>query len=604
MELHHRKTYSQHSSVSRNVEGEKPEAPEPERRVQDDPNEITEGCVEEMHSHRNPNISYAQLVYRSLEDCLRFGPMNKNQLAFGKGTYWLTRVVFLRCLAFIYLVAFKISNDQNEALIGTEGLLPFNLYLNRVTKFYGGTWNSWLRLPTILLFLPYTNAYLIALSRIGIVLSLFILVVGSANKIILTILWILYMSIVNVGQIWFQYGWEMLLLEVGFLAIWTSPTLRVRQFPEAAHLPAVVRWLYRWLLYRLILGAGLIKIRGDQCWRDLTCMNYHYQTQPNPGPLSSLFNKAPEWWHKTETFGNHFIELVAPILLLLPYHRTLIAVGGAIQMMFQFVLILSGNLSFLNWLSMLPAIMCFDDGHFQRFFNRRSRSLSEEVHRSTLSSKKSNEGVQNFLRIACHVLLLSIIFYKSVPVVVNMLSERQIMNSSFDPWKIVNTYGAFGSITRRRVEVVLQGTEGDPTSPDVVWLEYEFRCKPGDINRRPCLLTPYHYRLDWQMWFAGFQSIDSHLWILHLLYKLANKDPLTRSLIAKDPFLKGSPKFVRAVKYQYEYLSMPVSRSFGRADEEGTWWRRRFLHVFVQPFPNNDKKILGFLKDAGYLPQT
>jgi hypothetical protein len=39
--------------------------------------------------------------------------------------------------------------------------------------------------------------------------------------------------------------------------------------------------LLRWLLFRLEFGAGLIKMRGDRCWRDLTCLYYHHETQPN-----------------------------------------------------------------------------------------------------------------------------------------------------------------------------------------------------------------------------------------------------------------------------------------------------------------------------------
>ena len=34
----------------------------------------------------------------------------------------------------------------------------------------------------------------------------------------------------------------------------------------------------------------------------------------------------------------------------------------------------------------------------------------------------------------------------SIQPVVNMLSARQIMNTSFDPLDLVNTYGAFGSV--------------------------------------------------------------------------------------------------------------------------------------------------------------
>jgi len=119
-------------------------------------------------------------------------------------------------------------------------------------------------MPTLLYLLPQTNASLLLLSRTGLALAACVLVLGAANKLMLAALWIIYMSIVNVGQIWFGFGWEMLLLEVGFLSIFTSPTLRVSQFPSGSPLPCVVRWMYRWLLYRLIMGAGLIKIRGDE----------------------------------------------------------------------------------------------------------------------------------------------------------------------------------------------------------------------------------------------------------------------------------------------------------------------------------------------------
>ena len=69
------------------------------------------------------------------------------------------------------------------------------------------------------------------------------------------------------------------------------------------------------------------------------------------------------------------------------------------------------------------------------------------------------------------------------------------MNTSYEPFRIVNTYGAFGSVTKNRTEVVLEGTwDEDPKSPNANWMEYDFPCKPGDLTQRPCLISPYHYR--------------------------------------------------------------------------------------------------------------
>lgn len=350
-------------------------------------------------------------------------------------------------------------------------------------------------------------------------------------------------------------------------------------------------------------------------------MNYHYQTQPNPNPLSPVFNKAPEAWHMVETFGNHVIELAAPLLLLLPFNRNVVAVGGAIQIAFQAVLISSGNLSFLNWLTMLPAIMCFDDGHMRAVFPRASLLRAEEAHRlSGTPPKTFSARLQHIFRALCFLCLTTLVVYKSMPVIANMLSIDQSMNRAFDTWKIVNTYGAFGSITRRRVEVVLEGANELVDAPSdgpggisggggiggTEWRQYEFKCKPGDINRPPCLISPYHYRLDWQMWFAGFQTLEANPWILHLMHGLLVQDPRAESLIAHDPFEGGPPpRYVRAVKYLYEFTSTPTERSvFGTRvayDEEGTWWRRRFLHEFVPPFTVENQKIANFLRSTGYL---
>ena len=141
----------------------------------------------------------------------------------------------------------------------------------------------------------------------GGVLALLVLLTGAANMIVMTLLWVLYFSLVSVGQSWFSFGWESQLLETGFLAIWSVPLLGWSPLPARLPSPWVCVLGYRWLVFRIMLGAGLIKLRGDQCWRDLTCMNYFYQTQPNPNPAAYLAHQAPPAWHAFETFGNHMI---------------------------------------------------------------------------------------------------------------------------------------------------------------------------------------------------------------------------------------------------------------------------------------------------------
>ena len=193
------------------------------------------------------------------------------------------------------------------------------------------------------------------LALAGAGLSLLVLVTGAANLVVMFLLWLLYFSLVSVGQTWFSFGWESQLLETGFLAIWSVPVLSWSQLPAGLPSPWVCVAGYRWLIVRIMLGAGLIKLRGDQCWRDLTCMNYFYQTQPNPNPLAYFAHQAPPAWHAFETFGNHMVELVFPFCTFLPLRAAWIF-NGCWQIIFQIILISTGNLRYRTHTRHKPCI--------------------------------------------------------------------------------------------------------------------------------------------------------------------------------------------------------------------------------------------------------
>ncbi|KAM9599435.1 lipase maturation factor 1 isoform 1-T1 [Morphnus guianensis] len=300
-------------------------------------------------------------------------------------------------------------------------------------------------------------------------------------------------------------GWESQLLETGFLGIFLCPLWTLSRLPRHTPPSSIVIWGFRWLIFRIMLGAGLIKIRGDRCWRELTCMDYHYETQPVPNPIAYFMHRSPWWFHQFETLVNHFIELVVPFFLFLG--RRMCIVHGLLQILFQVLLIVSGNLSFLNWLTIVPSIACFDDSSLGFLFSSRRGGVKERVAEMQLKEAAGEQlPLGCYVRKVVNISFGLLIAYLSIPVVLNLLNSRQVMNTSFNPLRIVNTYGAFGSITKERTEVVLQGTSSlDPNDPAAVWEEYDFKCKPGDLKRRPCFITPYHYRLDWLMWFAAFQ---------------------------------------------------------------------------------------------------
>ncbi|KAK2885123.1 lipase maturation factor 1 [Channa argus] len=517
-------------------------------------------------------------------DTGRDSEKDKRPVSLQTGTYWLTRIVLLRSVAFIYFVAFSVAYNQNKQLIGEHGLMPCKSYLNSVKRYVGGKIGlaALAYTPSILWFLDWSdmNANLDGIALVGMALSGFVLVTGMANMVIMVTLWVLYHSLVNVGQLWYSFGWESQLLETGFLAIFLCPVWTLSQVPRHCPPSPICIWLFRWLIVRIMLGAGLIKIRGDKCWRDLTCMDYHYETQPVPNPMSYYMHRSPLWFHRFETLSNHVIELIVPFFTFLG--RRMCMVNGVIQILFQVVLIVSGNLSFLNWLTIVPSLACFDDASLGFLFcsGGGAKKVVLDIQNEDAAGRTPKPTKGMLIRRAVNISLGILISYLSVPVVMNLLSSRQMMNTSFEPLRIVNTYGAFGSITKERTEVIFQGTlSQDPKDPEAVWEEYQFLCKPGDVNRRPCLISPYHYRLDWLMWFAAFQTYEQNEWVIHIAGRLLSNDSTILSLLDHNPFKgRDPPRWVRGEHFKYKF-SQPGSASAA----QGKWWLRKRIGPYFPP---------------------
>src|SRR6266446_3663866 len=336
---------------------------------------------------------------------------------FARGnSYWLTRFVILRLLGFVYVIAFLVAAQQLVPLIGEHGLTPANHFLTAIQTQLGSRTAGMLGVPTLFWF-ENSDSALSIFAWTGFGLSLVVLG-GYANAIILSILWAMYLSIVHIGQIWYGYGWEIQLLETGFLAIFLCPLIDGRPFPRCRP-PILVIWLFRWLGFRIMIGAGLIKLRGDPCWRDLTCLYYHYETQPIPNPISRYLHFLPQWFHKLEVLWNHFVELIAPWFSFGPRQARHFA--GVLLVIFQVILIISGNLSFLNYLTIIPFLACFDDT-----FLRRVLPKSLVKHAEEAAARSHSSRVNNGIAVALSILVA----WLSVAPVLNLVGGRQLMNYS------------------------------------------------------------------------------------------------------------------------------------------------------------------------------
>jgi hypothetical protein len=459
-------------------------------------------------------------------------------------TYWYSRFLFERMLAATYLVGFAVAANQFVPLLGERGLLPVSRF-TQVVPFRAS--------PSLFYLYPTDAAFRIA-AWLGIVLALLALTGWPqqrgtiASATVWGLMWLLYLSFVNVGQTFYGFGWETLLLESGFLAIFLG---------GSATTPSMwLIWMYRWLLFRVMFGAGLIKIRGDSCWRDLTCLNYYFETQPIPNPLSWRFHWLPHAVHKGGVAVNHLAELVAPFGYFAP--QPIAGISGLLTMAFQGVLIVSGNLSWLNWLTVTLCIPTLDD-RLLSWLPITPPTLHEPtlVHRGAIYA------------------LAAVIALLSVAPTLNMLSASQIMNTSFEPFHLVNTYGAFGTITRTRYEIVIEGTDDQTVTSSTKWREYEFKGKPGDPTRRPPQIAPYHLRLDWLMWFEAFAPQPQHEWFIAFLRQLLRGDPAAVSLLKTNPFPDHPPRLLRARYYRYWFTTPEERRQTGR------WWNRQLAGEYV-----------------------
>jgi len=462
----------------------------------------------------------------------------------------VARFVIERGLGLIYLVAFVVAARQFVPLLGERGLEPAPAFLRRA---------SFLRAPS-LFHLGYSDRGLLVVAWTGVAIAGAI-VLGLPQQAPLPVtilawlvLWILYQSIVNIGQSFYSFGWETLLLEAGFLAMFLGNAVTAPMWP--------VILLFRWLAFRVEFGAGLIKLRGDRCWRELTCMEWHHETQPLPNPLSWFFQHLPRPIHRLEVVGNFVAQLVLPFGLFLP--QPIASIAALLMIGTQLYLVVSGNYAWLNWITIVAASAALADG-----------IVPAGIVHAIGADQVVFVTTPTWFVLAVLGLVILVVILSWFPVR-NMASPSQAMNASFDPFHLVNTYGAFGTVGRTRYEVIVEGTAGQPDDP-AGWREYGFMGKPGDPRRLSPQVAPYHLRLDWLMWFLPLSPFYGESWFLPFLARLLEGDPAILRLIRDNPFPDRPPIYVRARLFHYRYSSWRELR------ETGAWWVRTPAGMFAGP---------------------
>lgn len=464
--------------------------------------------------------------------------------------YEIARQVLQRGVAALAVIAFLSTLNQFRPLLGEHGLLPVPELLRRAPHLRGPSLFRW----------GYTDRRLVAIALAGLVLAASV-VVGLPQlgppwvpMLVFLALWVLYLSIVNVGQTFYGFGWEMLLCE----ALFTVAFLGSNDQPP----PLTIIIAIWWLVFRLEFGAGMIKIRGGSEWRDLTALTYHHETQPMPNPLSRQAHLLPRWFHKGEVLGNHFAQLIVPFLLFVP--GPVGSAAATIVILTQLWLIVTGNFAWLNWITVVLAASAITDSAWHWLIPAIPADLGTDA---------ATTPIWWFAIVAVVTVLLLVL---SVRPVQNLFSRRQLMNASFNRWMLVNAYGAFGTVTKRRIEIVVEGTLAESPDAAAEWREYGFKGKPGDVRAMPRQWAPYHLRLDWLMWFLPLGRMWEP-WFEVFLLRLLEADAPTLRLLGSDPFGGAPPRWVRARAYRYRFATRAEYR------ETGERWVRTLQGDVIPP---------------------
>jgi predicted DCC family thiol-disulfide oxidoreductase YuxK len=505
--------------------------------------------------------------------------------------YILTRWFFLRALGLVYLVAFLSLWPQVNGLIGHDGILPANQFMSALQQqceVQGIGISRYHLLPTLCWF-NASDGFLQFQCAAGTLLAV-LLIIGIAPAPCLALLWMFYLSLTNVGQDFLSFQWDNLLLEAGFLAIFLAPLQLLPRSARAGPPSRAMIWLFRLLLFKLMFSSGCVKLlSGDPSWRNLTALSYHYHTQPLPTWMGWYADQLPLWFQKLSCLGTFGSELGAPCLIFAP--RRIRFLGGAAIAFLQILILLTGNYTFFNFLTLAICLLLLDDFVFKKLVPAKWRNFrpteatlnaggasvpASRSHPTLTSPSKSRIHARRWSKFII-IPITSVIAAISVFQVASLFGARAglwklvaMTEAELAPFRTVNSYGLFAVMTTNRREIVVQGSN-DGTH----WRSYEFKYKPGDLHRRPVFIEPFQPRLDWQMWFAALGDYRQNLWFVNFCERLLQGAPEVLALLDKNPFPGRPPRFIRAELYEYRFTT------FAERRKTGDWWKRNYAGHYL-----------------------
>jgi lipase maturation factor 1 len=501
-----------------------------------------------------------------------------------RSTHLIPRWIFLRALGLICFSAFYSLLFQIRGLIGPEGILPAQQYLQAVTRSFPGFTRYWFA-PTVFWFAT-SNRMLLSITMIGLTASLLV-IANVWPRFTLLVCFFCFLSFVSAAGDFSNYQSDGMLLEAVFISLFFAPRGIWPGLGTASPPSFASRFLLLWEWFRIYFESGLVKLlSGDQQWRHFTAMDEYYQNGPLPTWIGWYMQHLPHWFHAFTAAATLFMELALVFMLFLPRRFRIICFF--IVTPWQMVVIATANYTFLNYLVLAQGFLLLDDQFLIRFLPRNIRQslVAEPLDQEKASltappdSRQPAPSPENWkqhaaaIRLAISAIFLTWIFYVTTAELTRMLWREAPLPSfpiaALDPFRIANQYGLFAVMTRGRYEIEFQGSNDAQN-----WTAYPFRYKPQALNEPPHIYAPYQPRFDWNLWFASLGDWRQNSIVPLTEERLLTASPYLLELFAGNPFSQSPPKYVRAILWQYWFTSMAEKRA------TGLWWRRQFLGLYA-----------------------
>ena len=540
----------------------------------------------------------------------------------------VARWIFLRALALIYFSAFLSLLFQINGLIGPQGVMPTEKYLDAVAAALGPL-RYWFA-PTAF-WISSSTAMLLAVTWIGLAASI-VALVNVWPRLSFFICFICFLSFVTATEVFSMYQSDGMLLEAGFIALFFTPGGLLPGWGADRPPARMSLFLLQWEWFRIYFESGMVKLlSGDLEWRNFTAMDEYYQNGPLPTWIGWYVQHLPHWFQAATVGATLAMELALVLMLFMPRRVRLICFF--IVTPWEIGVILTANYTFLNYLVFSLGFLLLDDRFLLRFVPARWRphevepvaelELLEEPSLSILTVRDKAEADveepadalmararelarepewRRWTRVAMRavsltvttVMLTWITFDTTIELIGIPLRGEHLPVApvrALEPFRIANQYGLFAVMTRGRYEIEFQGSN-DGTN----WTPYPFRFKPQALNEAPGIYAPYQPRFEWNLWFASLGDWQQNDIVPATEERLLVGSPAVLSLFKRNPFPNAPPRYVRAVLWQYWFTSIEEKR------RTGNWWRREYLGLYAPELTLTTDGDFGVVQWPGELP--